>query len=93
MVDLHGGKSKTGGTYVNIQLIHFAKQKKLTQHCKATVPPIKKKKSNKGNGQVRFLYPLLSLPPAPFMSSPVPRREENARRQITKDPKQPLRGL
>ena len=30
-----GRKSEKEGTYVNIQLIHFAIQEKLTQRCKA----------------------------------------------------------
>ena len=39
-----------GDMYVYIQLIHFAVQKKLTQHCKATIPQqkFKKKLSKKG---------------------------------------------
>ena len=38
-----GGSLKREGTYVHIQLIHFAVQQKLTLHCKATVPQLKKK--------------------------------------------------
>ena len=30
-------KKKKTGTYANIQLIHFAVQQKLTQHCQATI--------------------------------------------------------
>ena len=39
-----GGSLKREGTYVHIQLIDFAVQQKLTQHCKATVSQKKKKK-------------------------------------------------
>ena len=36
--DLNGKEFKKEGMYVNIELIHFAVEKKLTQHCKGTVP-------------------------------------------------------
>ena len=39
-----GGRCKREGIYVYIQLIHFIVQQKLTQHCKATLPQLKKKK-------------------------------------------------
>ena len=32
-----GGRFKREGIYVYIELIHFSVQKKLTQHCKATL--------------------------------------------------------
>ena len=35
--DLNGKEIQKEGIYVYIQLIHFAVQQKLTQHCKATV--------------------------------------------------------
>ena len=44
-------------------------------------------------GTSSFLYPLLSLPPAPFTNSPVPHREKNVRRLTMKDPKQPFCSL
>ena len=31
-----GGKAKTEGVWVYVELIHFAVQQNLTQHCKAT---------------------------------------------------------
>ena len=40
-----GGRSKREGIQVYIQLIHFIVQKKLTQHCKAIILPIKNKMS------------------------------------------------
>ena len=36
-----GGRSKREGIFVYIQLIHFLVQQKLTQHCKANLPPKK----------------------------------------------------
>ena len=36
-----GGRSKREGIFVYIQLIHFLVQQKLTQHCKANLPPQK----------------------------------------------------
>ena len=35
--DLNGKEIQKEGMSVYIQLIHFAVQKKLTQHCKATL--------------------------------------------------------
>ena len=32
-----GGRSKREGIYVNIELIHFTVQQKLTHHCKAII--------------------------------------------------------
>ena len=32
-----GGRFRREGIYVYIELIHFIVQKKLTQHCKATM--------------------------------------------------------
>ena len=43
-----GGKSKKEGIYVYIWLIHFILQQKLTQHCKATILQLKKKKELTG---------------------------------------------
>ena len=43
-----------GGVYVYILLIHFVVQEKLTQHCKPTIPQLKKKEQ------------LLPNPNAPF---------------------------
>ena len=37
-----GRESKKEGTYVNMYLIHFAVEQKLTQHCKATLLQLKK---------------------------------------------------
>ena len=37
------GRSKREGIQVYIQLIHFIVQQKLTQHCKAILPQLKKK--------------------------------------------------
>ena len=39
-----GGRSQREGIYVYIQLIHFVVQQKITQHCKATISQLKKKK-------------------------------------------------
>ena len=39
-----GSESKKEGIYVYVPLIHFAVQHKLTQHCKATILQLKKKK-------------------------------------------------
>ena len=36
-----GGRSKREVMYVYMKLIHFIVQQKLTQNCKATIPPIK----------------------------------------------------
>ena len=38
-------KSKKEGIYAYIELNHFAVQQKLTQHCKTTIPQLKKKKT------------------------------------------------
>ena len=38
------GRSKREGIYVYIYLITFIVQQKLTQHCKATISQLKKKK-------------------------------------------------
>ena len=38
-----GRDAKTEGTNADVPLIHFIVQQKLTQQCKATIPPIKKK--------------------------------------------------
>ena len=40
------GRSKREGIYVYIYLITFIVQQKLTQHCKATISQLKKKKKN-----------------------------------------------
>ena len=40
-----GRDAKTEGTNADVPLIHFIVQQKLTQQCKATIPPIKKKAS------------------------------------------------
>ena len=32
-----GREAQEGGEYVNIQLIHFVVELKLTQHCKAVI--------------------------------------------------------
>ena len=37
-----GGGPKREGIYVYIELIHFVGQQKLTQHCKITLPQLKK---------------------------------------------------
>ena len=37
-----GGRSKREVIYVHIRLIHFLVQQKPIQHCKATVPQLKK---------------------------------------------------
>ena len=44
-----GGRFMREGIYVDIELIYFTVQQKPTQHCKATIPPIKrgKPKTNK----------------------------------------------
>ena len=39
------GRYKREEIYVYISLIHFIVQQKLTQHCKETIPQLKKKKS------------------------------------------------
>ena len=39
-----GGRFKREGIYVQTQLIHFIVQQKLTQHCKVTIPQLKKKR-------------------------------------------------
>ena len=39
-----GRESKKEGIYVYVPLIHFAVQHKLTQHCKAAIFQLKKKK-------------------------------------------------
>ena len=38
-----GGKAKTEGVWVYVELIHFAVQQNLTQHCKAMILHLKKK--------------------------------------------------
>ena len=38
-----GREVQEGGDYVYIQLIHFALQQKLTQHCEAAILKLKKK--------------------------------------------------
>ena len=44
-----GGRFKREGIYVYTWLIHFAVQKKLTQHCKASIFQFKKKKKKMPN--------------------------------------------
>ena len=44
------GRSKREGIYVYIQMIHFVIQQKVTQHCKATIPQLKKKKEEEKEG-------------------------------------------
>ena len=39
-----GGRPEREGMYVHLQLIHFVVQQKLTQHCKAVILQLKKKK-------------------------------------------------
>ena len=56
-----GRKSKKEGMYVYIQLIHFAVQEKLTQHCKATplhLKLIKNKQKIKMKHQTMYLLDL-----------------------------------
>jgi len=38
------GRFKKEGIYIYIQLIHFAVKQKQTQHCKAIILKLKKKK-------------------------------------------------
>ena len=38
-----GRDEKMEGTNADVQLIHFIVQQKLTQHCKAVIPNLKKK--------------------------------------------------
>jgi len=40
-----GERPKREGIYVYIQLTHFTAQQKLTQHCKATTPQLKKERT------------------------------------------------
>ena len=42
-----GRRRKREGIYVYIQPIHFIVQQKLTQHCKAILSQLKKKKKKK----------------------------------------------
>ena len=51
-----GGMSERERIYVYIQLIHFAVQQKLTQHCKATILQLKKNffKEKSKNDSVHF---------------------------------------
>ena len=44
MVSGVGGRLQREGIYVYIELIHFVVQQKLTQHCKAIILQLKKKK-------------------------------------------------
>ena len=39
-----GGRFKREGTYIYLWLIDFSVQQKATQHCKATILQLKKKK-------------------------------------------------
>ena len=52
--------NKRGYVYIYIQLIHFAIQQKLTQHCKATILQQKLKNKDKWNKQKK--PPVHSLP-------------------------------
>ena len=44
MVSGVGGRLQREGIYVYIELIHFVVQQELTQHCKAIILQLKKKK-------------------------------------------------
>ena len=59
------GRSKREGIYAYIQLIHFIVQQKLTQHCKATIPPKKKKKKKTEREKGRALRTPFSHPEVP----------------------------
>ena len=44
------------GIYVHIWLIHFVVQQKLTQHCKATIFQLKKKRIEKASIKKKATY-------------------------------------
>ena len=46
-----GGRLKREGTYVYIQQIYVVVRQKLTQHCKAIILQLKKKKSDWNDSQ------------------------------------------
>ena len=56
-----GGKeAQEGGDIWIHKMIHFVIQQKLTQHCKAMILQLKKKKNRKNFGlDENFLFPLL----------------------------------
>ena len=56
-----GGKSKKEGIYVYIWLIHFILQQKLTQHCKATILQLKKKKRSNRSTLNTFIHVVSSI--------------------------------
>jgi len=43
-----GGRFRRERIYVDIELIPFVVQQKLTQQCKAIIPQLKKKKKSRG---------------------------------------------
>ena len=49
MVSGVGGRLQREGIYVYIELIHFVVQQKLTQHCKAIILQLKKKKKKRSD--------------------------------------------
>ena len=46
-----GGRSEREGTCVYLKLIHLVVRQKLTQHCKAIILQLKKKKSDWNDSQ------------------------------------------
>ena len=46
------GRSKREGIYVCEEMTHFVVQQKLTQHCKASMPQLKKKGKGFPGGSV-----------------------------------------